>query len=439
MTRRTWAFLAVVALVGHGGCGDETLGTVGGDAADAIPVDTGGGDDTGAGADTVAPDTVVADTVIADTIVADTADTVAPEDTADTAVADTETGEDTASVDVSDATTATDPCAGQADLPFAPTGATTPWRHSVATPLVLIQGAANHRGQDVVVAAGQPQRLVGKFAYGALDSDLHDEDVEIWVQREPRCGAWEHLGDYTTTENDELGTVWGVEDDGGRVFFEVPASAALGVGRHPVRMLVKGDHTMAAFELIVVEPGTDAVVFDIDGTLTTGDSELLLELAADLFSGSYVPAVQPGGVDVVRAWADKGYLVVYLTGRPDFLNGITRGWLVDQGFPAGAVHLTDTNGQALPFDSGVGDYKAEFLDKEQGAEGGLVFAAAYGNATTDIYGYDEAGVDKARTFIIGDNAGADGTVAVDSYATHLPTAQAMPAATTPAPPSHGWW
>ena len=50
---------------------------------------------------------------------------------------------------------------------------------------------------------GQEQWLVGKFTYGTIDKDIHDEDVEVWVRRRAANGscAWENLGTARTTEN----------------------------------------------------------------------------------------------------------------------------------------------------------------------------------------------------------------------------------------------
>jgi len=358
-----------------------------------------------------------------------------------TADASADTSVDTSSFDVAQDLEETDTSTVaecQPRNPFVATGATTAWRHWDTEWIVTLQGDGNHRGQDVVVAAGQPQRLIGKFAYGLLDDDLEDEDVELFYQVDPPCGDWVSMGIHATTTDGQMGTVWGIADDGGRIFFELPAQHVRPVGRTPIRMLVQGDHSVAAFTLIVVEPGTQAVVCDIDGTLTTGDSELILDFAASIYNGSHVPEMYPGAPDVVWSWSDKGYLPIYVTGRPDMLRERSQQWLVDMGFPAGAVHLTDTNAQALPTSGGVATYKREFIQKVQ-TEAQATFYAAYGNATTDIEAYEGASIDKARTFIIGTNGGTSGTVAINSYPEHLPTAQAMPMATTPAPPEYGWW
>jgi hypothetical protein len=321
-------------------------------------------------------------------------------------------------------------------LPFAPPATPAGWRHSSTGLLVTSQGPANHRAQDVVVASGAPQRLVGKFAYGPFDKDLDDEDVELFIQRDPPCGVWTSLGKQATSEG-QHGTTWGIADDGGRIFFEIPAAEALPVGRYPLRMLVLGDHSQAKLSLTVVAPGTRAVVFDIDGTLTTDDFELITQVFDQLAKGSYKPKAYPAGTQVARTWHDKGYLLVYLTGRPDWLRRITLPWLQDQNAPPGPLHLTDTNGQALPTANGVGTYKTAYLNELK--QQGVTLHAAYGNATTDIQAYLAAGVPKERVFIIGKHGGEQGTVALNDYPSHLPTAQAAPTPPTPAPPATFGW
>ena len=41
-----------------------------------------------------------------------------------------------------------------------------------------------HRARDRIVAVGEPQWIVGKFAYGALDRDLVGEEVEVAARPE---------------------------------------------------------------------------------------------------------------------------------------------------------------------------------------------------------------------------------------------------------------
>ncbi|TNF30012.1 MAG: hypothetical protein EP329_14465 [Deltaproteobacteria bacterium] len=439
--RALYRTIAAVALVVTASCGDGAA--LSGDEDTVAPVDSFGQDtvadvvaDTAAPADTAVadtatpPDTAVEDTTPADTALADT-------EVADTAVADTATS-DTADEDAPADTVEPDTTVS-CDNPFVPSGPTADWDHPIQTPVTRAFGDANHRGQDVVVKVGEPQLLVGKFAYGFIDKDLKEELVEVWIQPDPPCGAWELFDTVRTSTDGQYGTQYGIEDDGGRIFYTIPTERRLPVGRFPVRMLVRGDHSMASFDLIVVEAGTEAIVCDIDGTLTTDDNELLMEIAQSIFNNTYDQEMRAGAVDMLWSWYDKGYLIVYLTGRPDLLRPMTERWLVAHGFPPGPLHLTDNNGQVLPTNGGVGDYKTAFLATLEGT-GGLAIYAGYGNATTDIYAYGNANLPKDRTFIAGPHGGEDGTVDVgDDYQAHLPTAQGMPAATAPAPADNGWW
>jgi phosphatidate phosphatase PAH1 len=49
--------------------------------------------------------------------------------------------------------------------------------------------------------------------------------------------------------------------------------------------------------------------------------------------------------------------------------------------------------------------------------------AAYGNASTDITAYENAGIPKTQTFIVGPLAGSGGTVPIDNmdFAQHIQT------------------
>ncbi len=278
---------------------------------------------------------------------------------------------------------------------------------------VVLLGAANHRGQDVVTNPGKPQVLIGKFAYGATDKDLKGEWVDVFVQAS-FCGPWKKLGSALTSDEGEHGDTYGVPDDGGMVFFEVPAADRLGRGVWPVAMRVRGDHSMARVNLYVVSPGTTAVVFDIDGTLTVSDAEIWSQVA----DPDYVPVMFAEADRLTRTWASKEYLLFYLTGRPNLLMNITRDWLTGQGFAPGVVHVTDTDGQIYPTNNGVGRFKAEFLTRMQGLD--ITFFGAHGNAKTDIFAYQSAGIPNARIFIIGPNGGKEGTVAVTSYPSLIP-------------------
>ena len=71
-------------------------------------------------------------------------------------------------------------------------------------------------------------------------------------------------------------------------------------GTYPLRFQVKGDASLAESTLRVSPKGTHLVVFDIDGTLTTTDEEIMKDFEAELLgplSKGYTPrpgALTPG-------------------------------------------------------------------------------------------------------------------------------------------------
>ena len=134
--------------------------------------------------------------------------------------------------------------------PFTPPETTAPWRDPERAERTRAFGPPNHRGRDAIVVAGAPQLLIGKFAYGVADKDLKGEEVDVYVQDDTPCGEWRLLGTGVTSEDGEHSVRAGVVDDGGRVFFSVPTEERLPLGRHAVRMLVRGDHSVAAFTVV---------------------------------------------------------------------------------------------------------------------------------------------------------------------------------------------
>ncbi len=261
------------------------------------------------------------------------------------------------------------------------------WRH-ITTEAVVLTGAPNHSGQDVVAAPSAPRNLPGKFTYGLLSKDLEDELIRVWLDD---CDGWRELGDHLT-------------DSDGRI--SVAAPTELGPGVYEARFQVLGDQSTTTSFLWVLPTGTRIIVADIDGTLTESDTELFHQI----LDGSYVPVPYPGAVDLTLSHVSIGYVVVYLTGRPYWLTEKTRAWLNDLAFAAGPIHVADSNEDILPTDDSVGDYKLAWL--EGLAAAGYVVDFAYGNATTDIYAYMGAGIPADHVWIIGDNGGVDGTNAV---------------------------
>jgi hypothetical protein len=297
-------------------------------------------------------------------------------------------------------------------------GAPADWRHGLISPATVALGLPQHSAVEPIVNPGADIAVAGKFAYGVISKDLEDEDVELWLRLPDLggedCGAWRSVGRATT-------------DSDGRATVSVDPALVPEPGAYDFRFVVRGDRTAARGAVWVVEPGTALVLFDVDGTLTIGDSEIFEQVLL-----GQDPEMYAAADTVVSTYAGAGYQPLYVTGRPYFLNPATRTWLEAHGFPPGPVRTADDVGSVLPTEGGVQTDKREYL-RDLIAETGVSIPYAYGNATTDICAYAEAGIDPARTHIIGPHAGEacagyGPTVALEDYPTHLPALANLPPA-----------
>lgn len=252
-------------------------------------------------------------------------------------------------------------------------------------------GPPAHAVRDVLAVEGHAVSVQAKLAYGALSKDLEHEPVRLFVGT---CRGWTAMADATSDERGWMRA----------------ALPPLAPGSYFLRVHVLGDASAGDGALHVLRPGARLAVFDVDGTLTTSDAELVRELSSQLASRRHVPEAYPGGAALTQAHARRGDHVVYLTGRPYWLTGVTRDWLAAGGFARGTLVTTDTGAEAVPTPAGVGDFKTRRLRGLR--EAGLVVAAAYGNASTDVLAYREGGVATDVTFIIGKHGGEGGTRAV---------------------------
>jgi hypothetical protein len=276
------------------------------------------------------------------------------------------------------------------------------WRHPIASGARALGQAGHSVTDEIFTTPAALAQVEGKFAYGVLSLDLEDEEVTGFVDD---CRDWLPLGD-------------GLTDSDGRLSFEIPPELLAEPGRYEVIMVVQGDGTMAIGTILVVPPESSFVVFDIDGTLTTSDSEMMGDYLSDLFGGDYVPEPWPDARSLVARYHDAGYLVIYLTGRPYWLDDITREWLSELDFAQGTLHLARDLDELMPNNDSVGAYKLDYLLRVL-ADHRIVHA--YGNAPTDIFAYQSAGIADSDIFIIGDHAGENGTQPVSSYSDHLST------------------
>lgn len=216
------------------------------------------------------------------------------------------------------------------------------------------------------------QWVLGKFAYGVADKDIHDEEVDIWLNRD--CGSkWEKLGTALTTNDGDHATVEGAEDTGGRIYFQIPSSQALGIGRHRIYMAVAGDLSGAEQYIEVVPQGTTYFVTDVDGTLTSKETE---EYAA-ILTGT-VSDANPDAEKALGVLAQKQYRPLYLTARPEFLVGRTREFVKVRGFPLGLVHTTFALGAT---GAAATTFKKAELDEL--STRGFVVRYAFGNTASD--------------------------------------------------------
>ncbi|MEZ4408470.1 MAG: phosphatidylinositol transfer protein [Polyangiales bacterium] len=274
-------------------------------------------------------------------------------------------------------------CDGPAPTPSP----TTSWRH-LTTRVTVALGSQRHRGRDLFLREGDPQWGIARFAYGPADDDLQDEDVEVFLMR--GCRAWERLGEARTTRDNQHATVEGVVDNGGYVFFEIPASARLGVGRHRLRYVVRGDHTVADQYIEVLPSTAHVVVTDVDGTLSESETAEWVTV----FGGAS-PAVNPGAPEALWALARRGFIVFYLTARPEWLVTRTHEWVRERGLPPGLVHTM------LNLTGGTGNAAFTFKRDELTAlreRLGRVPDYAFGNTDTDAQAYDAVGVSPDRAY-----------------------------------------
>ncbi len=303
-----------------------------------------------------------------------------------------------------------------------PAGTRAEWRHWRTPNFTTSQGAPEHRCRDGLHVTGEPQEFICKFAYGPWDKDLEDEDVEVFVRLDGTT-TWRRLGVGRTLKDGRNDPKRGIHDMGGWMVYALAPENGLPVGRHVLRAVVQGDGSAAEAALWVVPPGSAVAIFDIDGTLTTGDGELSKELAASSAGEHYTPKIRAGAADVVRARVAAGALPVYITARPDRLAPRTRAWLTAKDLPAGPLGLQSSVKGSVSEDR-TQKYK-EHLLKGLLAKG-ISVVAAYGNAVTDIDAYLGAGIDASRVFIVGPHRGEKGTQPIERYRDHLETLAPRP-------------
>ncbi|CAF1335849.1 unnamed protein product [Adineta steineri] len=273
---------------------------------------------------------------------------------------------------------------------FAPEQATERWLHRT-TAVKIRNLAPNHRGNDTMVVDAKPQIVHAKFHYGPIDMvSLANEKINIYVMRSAPYGEWTLLDTVET-------------DTHGRVRYTIPVDKKLPLGLHPVKLVVRGDHTTVDLFLTVLPPKSEAVIFSIDGSFTSS------------FSVSHHdPKVRPGAVDVVRYWQDLGYIIIYVTARPDIQQRRVVHWLAQHNFPHGMTLFNDgISREPIKHKSEMVRNVVENAD--------LMIAAAYGSSK-DVAGYQLIHVPAERIFVVGKfktRFQGQARFITDGYAIHL--------------------
>ena len=232
----------------------------------------------------------------------------------------------------------------------------------------------HHRGLDLIAAAStRTQVLRGWISYGKVDKSLPDEKVEIFACR---AGAWKLIGNTITG------------DDG---FFELKLTGAkrLPVGMRDMYVSVAGDRSGTRFLAYVAPDGTNLMISDVDGTLTSSENAFVETVVLGT-----EPSARAGAAHAYEAAKAKGYQFVYVTARGNQYTTETRDWLSHQGFPRGPVRLSESF-VTLPGADTV-NYKTSTF---KNIDTNLTIAAGVGNRASDIEAYSNIGLTAAQIFI----------------------------------------
>ncbi|MBL7716510.1 MAG: hypothetical protein JNL01_13680 [Bdellovibrionales bacterium] len=246
---------------------------------------------------------------------------------------------------------------------------------------------AIHRVVDQFVKPGEGWRLNGEFKVSrVLGRIVKNQAVSVYI-RLPGKTAWTFRGQSRTNTQ-------------GIATWLEPSHGLLAGQTAEFKMILERDGTGSEGIVRVVAPGSRAIVFDIDATLTTADSEFTRQM----LNPKYDPKFYIGSQAVVQYYVKRGAEVTYITGRNDRYRRETLAWLSKHGFPRAVTTLAPTFSDILPTAVGVQEYKYLAL-RDLMERVGLTFPRAYGNSSTDICAYAMAGIPTDWTFIIGKHSG----------------------------------
>ena len=252
-----------------------------------------------------------------------------------------------------------------------------------------------HMIHDQIVAEGNSVTITAKFDYGAIaHKDLEHENVKFYL-RGAQDDEWQFI-DSAITNSDGKASV---------------SISGLRAGQYRIYAGVPHDGSGTQGYLTIVQPHTQAVLFDIDGTLTESDSEQL-----DDYTGIEYADPKSGARALVRTYLDLGYQPIFLTARVYWYAKGTREWLSWMGLPQGFLRTSLSNKTSL---FKTAEYKTEQINYLQSQ--GIEIIRAYGNAKTDAEAFIEAGLGSDISFTIGKDAGHYGTTAIldNDYHSHI--------------------
>jgi len=269
----------------------------------------------------------------------------------------------------------------------------TEWNNPVNAFISVLESF--HMIRDEIVAEGQSVVVTAKFDYGRIiHKDLEDEIVKFYI-RGRLDNDWRFLEEAVT------------DGDGKASITLNPMTA----GQYRLYAGVPPDGTGTEGYLSVIQSGLQAVVFDIDGTISESDAGVI---------GDYtgIDPVDPkdGAQDLVTSYLDLDYLPVYVTARQYWYAKGSRAWLKSLGLPPGILRCAWDLVDGVFF---TAEYKLRELEmfKDQGIE----FVRAYGNAKTDSEAFIRANIGESNTFSIGEDAGYYGTTPIpgNTYVNHI--------------------
>lgn len=275
-------------------------------------------------------------------------------------------------------------------------------------------------GYDTLADVGDLQTITGRFwrSKSQIPSNgkgAAGETVHVFAEI---AGVWTAIATTKTLE------------DG---YYEVDLSAddAFALGSHRILSILEASGTCVEHGVFVWPKGTQVLVSDIDATLTTDDNEMITQMFNDL---EKVPPMMPSADLMIQAWHGKGYGLNYLTARPHDFRSWTRIWLREEGFPLGVVETADS----LVVGESAATYKGAFVRRLQDLlEWDIV--VAYGNAFSDVEGYDIGEIPKDVQFMVNEAAEDGGylgstPVPGNDYGPHITSyIDVQPDATKPAP------